>query len=69
LIYFSYIFLGNLEKLERPTVAVDFEPGRSLLDHGGLIADFEEYLGCKVDVLIARGIRERIRARVEKTKN
>ncbi|MBN1654864.1 MAG: nucleotidyltransferase family protein [Deltaproteobacteria bacterium] len=47
-------------------LVVDFEPGRSLFDHGGLIADLEEFLGCKVDVLSARGLRERIRARLMK---
>jgi predicted nucleotidyltransferase len=47
-------------------LVVDFEPGRSLFDHGGLIADLEALLGCTVEVMSARGIRERLRARVEK---
>lgn len=44
---------------------VEFEPGRSLLDHGGLIMDLQDALGCKVDVVSHRGLRDRMRARVE----
>lgn len=43
---------------------VRFEPGRSLLDHGGLIDDLEELLGVKVDVVSERGMRDRLRQRV-----
>ncbi len=43
---------------------VEFDPGRSLLDHAGLQIDLEDLLGCKVDVASARGLRERIRDRV-----
>ena len=44
---------------------VEFESGRSLLDHGALIMDLQDALGCKVDVISARGMRDRLRARVE----
>jgi uncharacterized protein len=57
---------GEASESSDVDLVVDFEPGRSLLDHGGLIADLEELLGCKVDVLSARGLRERMRARVTK---
>ena len=43
---------------------VELEPGRSLLDLGGLQADLEHLLGCDVDVVTVKGLRERIRARV-----
>jgi uncharacterized protein len=43
---------------------VDLEPGRSLLDLGGLLVDLEKLLGCKVDVVTAKGLRKRIRERV-----
>ncbi len=43
---------------------VEFEPGRSLLDHGGLIADLEQLLACNVDVISERGLRPRFRDRV-----
>jgi uncharacterized protein len=45
---------------------VDFAPGTSLMDHGELILDLEELLGCRVDVVSARAdLRDRMRRRVE----
>ena len=43
---------------------VDMEPGRSLLDLGGLLVDLEKLLNSKVDVVTERGLKERIRDRV-----
>lgn len=43
---------------------VDLESGRSLLDLGGLLMDLENLLGCRVDVVTAKGLRDRIRSRV-----
>jgi predicted nucleotidyltransferase len=43
---------------------VDFEPGRSLLDQGGLLMDPQDLLGCKVDVVSEGGLRARYRERV-----
>ena len=43
---------------------VDFEPGRSLLDQGGLVMDLQDLLGCKVDVVSEGGLRARYRERV-----
>lgn len=40
---------------------VDMEPGRSLLDMGGLLADLEALLGHPVDVVTERGLRPRVR--------
>ena len=45
-------------------VLVDMETGRSLFDLGGLLSELEELLGCRVDVVTERGLRERIRDRV-----
>lgn len=45
-------------------VLVDLEPGHSLLDLGGFLMDLQELLGCKVDVVTEKGLRERIRDRV-----
>jgi uncharacterized protein len=45
-------------------LVVELEPGRTLLDLGGLQADLDRLLNCQVDVVTARGLRERIRARV-----
>jgi predicted nucleotidyltransferase len=46
-------------------LVVKFEPGTSLLDHGGLIMDLQDALGCKVDVISERGMKSRLRQRVE----
>ena len=43
---------------------VEFEPGRSLLDHAALQIDLEKLLGRRVDVAAERGLRPRIRERV-----
>ena len=40
---------------------VDLEPGRSLFDLGGLMADLETLLGGNVDVLTERGLRPKVR--------
>ena len=45
-------------------LVVDFERGRSLMDHGELMMDLDEVLGCRVDVVSGRGLRDRFRARV-----
>jgi len=42
-------------------VLVDLEPGRSLMDHAGLIVDLERLLGRRVDVVTERGLRPRVR--------
>ncbi len=43
---------------------VELEPGRSLLDLGGLQYELESLLGCRVDVVTERGLKPRIRERV-----
>ncbi len=43
---------------------VDLEPGRSLLDLGGLLMDLEEVLGAPVDVVTEKGLRPHLRDRV-----
>jgi predicted nucleotidyltransferase len=43
---------------------VNMEPGRSLLDLGGLLMDLQDLLGCSVDVVTEPGLRTRIRQRV-----
>ena len=43
---------------------VDMEPGRSLMDMGGLLMDLRELLGREVDVVTERGLKPRIRDRV-----
>ncbi len=43
---------------------VDLEPGRSLFDLGGLAIDLQDLLGCSVDVVTEKGLKQRIRDRV-----
>ncbi|WP_292395920.1 nucleotidyltransferase family protein [Methanoculleus sp. UBA303] len=43
---------------------VELEPGRSLLDHIALIQDLEEALGCKVDVVTEKALKERYKKRI-----
>lgn len=43
---------------------VEMEPGRSLLDHIGLIQDLEDLLGRKVDVASEKTLHPMIRERV-----
>ena len=45
---------------------VDLEPGRSLLDLGGLLMDLQRLLEREVDVMTEAGLRPRIRPRVLK---
>ncbi|MBW4693620.1 MAG: nucleotidyltransferase family protein [Lyngbya sp. HA4199-MV5] len=43
---------------------VEMEPGRSLLDLGGLLMDLQTLLSCNVDVVTEKGLRARLRERV-----
>jgi uncharacterized protein len=43
---------------------VEFEPGRSLLDWGGLWSDLEAIMGCEIDVVSEDSILPLIRDRV-----
>ena len=43
---------------------VEMEPGRSLLDHIALIQDLEEDLGCRVDVVTEKALKERYRKKI-----
>jgi hypothetical protein len=45
---------------------VDMQPGRSLLDMGGLLMDLRELLGRDVDIVTERALKKRIRDRVLK---
>ena len=55
---------GDAEPGSDVDFLVEFEPGRSLLDHGGLVMDLQELLGCRVDVVSEGGLRERFRERI-----
>ena len=55
---------GEADEKSDVDFLVDMEPGRSLFDMGGLLMDLQELLGCEVDVVTEKGLRQRIRARV-----
>ncbi len=58
--------LGAARPASDVVLLVDFEPGRGLLDRGGLLMDLDDLLRCKVAVFTENELPERIRAEVLK---
>lgn len=63
---FGSVVRGEADEQSDVDFLVEMEPGRSLMDMGGLLMDLQELLGCKVDVVSEKGLRPRIRERVLK---
>jgi predicted nucleotidyltransferase len=63
---FGSVARGEADEKSDIDLLVNMEPGRSLFDLGGLLADLEDLLGCNVDVVTEDGLRDRIRDRVLK---
>ncbi len=63
---FGSVARGEEDEASDIDLLVDMEADRSLLDLGGLLMDLQDLLGCRVDVVTEKGLRERIRARVLK---
>ena len=61
---FGSVARGDADERSDIDFLVDLEPGRSLLDLGGLNLDLERLLGFRVDVVSSRGLRDRVRERV-----
>jgi uncharacterized protein len=61
---FGSVARGEADEQSDIDLLVEFDPGRSLLDHAALWLELQDLLGCKVDVLSDRGIKPRIRERV-----
>jgi predicted nucleotidyltransferase len=55
---------GDADEGSDVDLLVEMEPGRSLLDLGGLQYELEQLLGCSVDIVTERGLKARIRHRV-----
>jgi predicted nucleotidyltransferase len=60
---FGSVARGEADAGSDVDMLVDLEPGRSLLDLGGLLMELRELLGRPVDVVTAKGLRPRIRER------
>lgn len=56
---FGSVARGEATAASDVDLLVEFEPGRSLLDQVHLIADLEELLGTRVDVVAEGGLLER----------
>jgi uncharacterized protein len=63
---FGSVARGEADEASDLDLLVEMEPGRSLLDLGGLLMELQDLLGCRVDVVTEKGLRERIRDRVLK---
>jgi len=61
---FGSVARGDAEPDSDVDILVELEPGRSLLDHSGLMLDLSELLGCRVDVVSERALHWYIRDRV-----
>lgn len=61
---FGSVARGEADEESDVDLLVDMEPGRSLLDLGGLWSDLNRLLGIKVDLVTENGLRESIREKV-----
>jgi uncharacterized protein len=58
---FGSVARGDATDASDLDLIVRFEPGRTLLDHGGLVMDLRELLGMRVDVIDEDAMRPRFR--------
>lgn len=63
---FGSVARGEADAASDIDFLVEMEPGRSLLDLGGLQVELEAFLGCAVDVVTEKGLKTRIRSQVLK---
>lgn len=61
---FGSMARGEADANSDVDLLVDLEPGRSLLDLGGLQFEVQELLRRRVDVVTERGLRDRVRTKV-----
>lgn len=61
---FGSLARGEADEKSDVDFLVEMEPGRSLLDMGGLLMDLRDLLGRDVDVVTERSLKPRIRTRV-----
>ena len=63
---FGSVARGEANASSDIDLLVNMEPGRSLMDLGGLLVELQELLGTEVDVVTEKGLRPRIREQVLK---
>jgi predicted nucleotidyltransferase len=63
---FGSVARGESDRESDIDFLVELEPGRSLLDLGGLQMDLESLLGCRVDVVTEGGLYWLLRRRILK---
>jgi hypothetical protein len=61
---FGSVARGEAGEASDIDLLVKLEPGRSLMDLGGLLYDLQNLLGTEVDVVTEKGLRPRIREQV-----
>jgi predicted nucleotidyltransferase len=61
---FGSVARGEANETSDIDLLVKLEPGRSLMDLGGLLYDLQKLLGTDVDVVTEKGLRPRIREQV-----
>jgi len=61
---FGSVVRGEADAASDVDFLVDLEPGRSVMDLGGLLMDLQDYLQCRVDVMTPAMLKPRIRERV-----
>jgi len=61
---FGSVARGEADEASDIDFLVKLEPGRSLMDLGGLLYDLQNLLGTEVDVITEKGLRTRIREQV-----
>ena len=60
---FGSVARGQADPQSDIDLLVDLEPGRSVIDLGGLLMDLREHLNCKVDVMTPAMLKPRVRER------
>ena len=61
---FGSVARGEADEASDIDLLVNLEPGRSLMDLGGMLYDLRILLGTNVDVVTEKGLRPRIREQV-----
>ena len=61
---FGFVARGEANESSDLDLLVEWEPGRSLLDHAGLVQDLQELLGVKVHVGTEKSLHWYVRDRI-----